>query len=352
MARNKILFYVSILVLLTACVSVRKIEIEVANPPEKSISEDIQSILMINGSLTPDFKNYQRDSLEALLIGKYFVVDTILFDSVAADTALQCAGKYMYESGRFDIVIPVDRNIDHSMMPDNRKRKLTRDEVRQLCLDFNTDAVLVLNNFKESMRSAFWTYYSGVDLEFLEQIYYGKIEVSYFSEWFLLKPGEGGEEQRFVVSDTIYWEMNDYSLQNIYNALPSIKEALIEGGVATGESFAKMISPVWTKDRRFYFLTGNKEADQAIALIKENKWEEAAVIWNRFANNVSPAIRSKIEFNLALAAEMNGDLEKAQEWGTKSLQTRYRKETDYYLRKLSKRIATLNDLKNKKPILP
>ncbi len=347
LARNKILLYVSILVFLSACVSVRKIEIEVANPPEKLIAEDIQSILMINGSLTPDFKNYRSDSLEALFIGKSFAMDTILLDSVAADTALQLAGKYLYESSRFDVVIPVDRNIDHSMMPDNKKRKLTREEVSQLCQDFKTDAVLVLNHFEEKVRSAFGRYYSGIDLEFMDQVYYGKIEVSYFSEWFLLKPGEESKEQRFVVSDTIYWEMNDFSLQDMYNALPSIKEALVEGGGATGERFAKMIGPLWTKDRRFYFLTGNKEADQAVALIKENKWEEASLIWNRFADNASSAFRSKIEFNLALASEMSGDLKKALEWGNKSFQSRYRKETDYYLRKLNKRNAELNDLGKK-----
>lgn len=336
---NRILLYINILFILSACVSVKKIEIEVASPPNKPINDTIQSILLMNGSLTADFKNYDRDSLEAMLVKKDLVLDTILLDSIASDTIMQVAGKLMFESGRFDIVIPVERNIDHTGMPGHSKRKLTPEEVDQLCKDFNTDALLVLDNFSEKIKTTFGLKYApGIygDLDGPQE-FKGEIEISYKSDWFLLLPNQSKHYQRFEINDTIFWEAANPLAQEMYNALPSIKEALLGGGIAVGESFAKQVSPLWRKDVRNYFMTGDKEADTAVPLIEKNKWAEAAEIWTKFLNATSTSMRSKIEHNLALAAEMTGDINKAIEWGIKSYHTKYSKETDQYLRILDKR---------------
>ncbi len=347
---NLLLLHV-ILIIFTACVSVRRIEIKVAETPQLPISDQIQSLLLLNGSLTADFQDYNRDSLEAMLVRNELVMemDSLFLDSVAADTALQSAGKYMFESGRFDIVIPVKRNINHAGLLKGQKLRLTKDDVDQLCREFETDAILILNDFNEKINTGFHVYYEVGDQGLMNalQIYEGKYKVGYSTEWFLLKAGAEGDQQRYVVNDTVYWESSRYSIQEMYDNLPALKEVLIGGGIAAGESMAQLICPNWKSDSRFYFATGNKEADTAIPLIKEDRWEEAASIWKKYSNSNSKNFRSKIEFNLALAAEMTGDLTSALEWGKKSFQSQYRKETDFYLRTLNKRVKSLNEEKSK-----
>ena len=116
--------------------------------------------------------------------------------------------------------------------------------------------------------------------------------------------------------------------------MPKTKEALIGGGIAAGLKMAGYISPKWITRTRYYFITGNNEIDAAIPLIKENKWEEAADIWAKFANVPSKRTRSKVEFNLALASEMNGNLDLAIEWGLKSFKTSYCFAIEEYLKTL------------------
>ena len=59
-------------------------------------------------------------------------------------------------------------------------------------------------------------------------------------------------------------------------------------------------------------------------------------------------IQSKVEFNLALASEMNGDLDLAIEWGLKSFKSRYSKAIEVYLKTLdNKRIAQLKENKKR-----
>ena len=139
------------------------------------------------------------------------------------------------------------------------------------------------------------------------------------------------------MKDTIFWKSESPVIQEMYDALPSVKQALIGGGIAVGESFANQVSPQWNNDIRYYFMTGDKEADAAVPLIEKNKWEEASEIWKKYSNSTSASMRSKIEHNLALAAEMTGNIDLAIEWGLKSYRSKYSKETDRYLRVLDKR---------------
>jgi hypothetical protein len=53
-----------------------------------------------------------------------------------------------------------------------------------------------------------------------------------------------------------------------------------------------------------------------------------------------------VEFNLALASEMSGNLDLAIEWGLKSFKTKYSKAIEVYLKNLdTKRSAKLKESK-------
>jgi hypothetical protein len=104
---------------------------------------------------------------------------------------------------------------------------------------------------------------------------------------------------------------------------------------------ADNISPKWQDENRKYYITGNKEIDTAIPLIKENKWEEAAEIWMKYSSVSSKSLRSKVEFNLALAAEMTGDIDLAIDWAFKSYKTKYSRIADLYLNYLNQRHSSL-----------
>jgi len=129
-------------------------------------------------------------------------------------------------------------------------------------------------------------------------------------------------------------------LEELYSQMPRTKEALIGGGIAAGLKLTGYISPHWVNQTRYYYQTGNKEIDTAIPLIQNNKWEEATAIWTKYASIRSKRIRSKVEYNLALAAEMNDDTDRAIEWGLKSFKTRYSKAIEVYLKALDKKRET------------
>jgi hypothetical protein len=310
-----------------------RIAIQVAVPPKNTISPDIQSIAILNRSMTPGFVNLQNYSIEKSLVTNYRSFENTFYDSIAADTAVMEAARAIFASQRFDVVIPLQMNI---IRDDNDRivAPLDSSEINKLCKEFNVDAVLVLESFSEKLNG---NIYSNETNSF-HYLFNGVIDVTYGLAWRFYSMHQNPPVQSFVVSDAIFWDTGlNRSPREAYGKMVTVKDALIGGGIASGQDIANQICPNWVDDIRYYFVTKNENIDAAIPLIKENKWDEASAIWIKYASESSKTLRCKIEYNLALAAEMNGDINQAIEWGAKSLKTKYIAGTDNYLKYLSLR---------------
>ena len=320
---------------LYSCTSLKTIGIEIAVQPEYTINADIQGIVLLNRSITNHFTNAKADSLEKILIKNKMGMDSVFQDSIASDTALQVAAQDLFKSGRFDVVVPKDRNIFRT---DNEQivNPLDNNFLNEICHDFKVDGVLVLESFVERLSTKYYLKLSDGIIN--DEEYSAATDITYFSDWRLYRPQNLKPVIRFQVGDSIFWKAVSFSLEDLYSQMPRSKNAIIGGGIAAGLKMANYISPKWVTQNRYYFLTGNIDIDAAIPLIKNNKWEEAATIWTKYANEKSKLIRSKVEFNLALTTEMCGDLVLAIEWGLKSFKTRYTKAAEVYLKTLDNRI--------------
>jgi hypothetical protein len=323
------LFSITVIVLFS-CTSLSNIAIQVAIPPKYKISPDIRSIAVLNRSLNADFINFRHDSAENL-INNIKYRQTFL-DSTASDSAVLVAGRAIFESQRFEVVVPLQRNIwridQLSKLP-----PLDTTFISEVCKDFKVDAVLVLERFSEKINGSFY-------MPWRRAI--GQLDLTYDSSWNLYQPGQKSPLLSLVSGDELYWTGGlDNSHKEGYSQLPSIKDALITGGIESGLTIAGQICPNWVDETRYYYSTGDKNIDAAISLIKSNKWEEATELWMKYAEVSSKSLRSMIEYNLALAAEMTGDLDRAIEWGVKSLKTKYSGFTELYLKYLVDRRSAM-----------
>jgi hypothetical protein len=322
----KTFLYSVAVIQLYSCTSLSKIDIQVAVHPKHQVSPEIKSIAVLNGSLNADFINYKKDSAENLL--KNLRPKQNYLDSIASDSAVVVAGRAIFESQRFDVVVPLERNIlrfdTKSKLP-----PLDTNFIGEVCRNFKVDALLVLESFSEGIFGSFSMPWRRV---------IGQLDLTYNSTWSLYRPGKSSPMLNLLSNDVLYWTGGvDNSGKEGYSQLPSIKDALITGGIESGLNVASQICPNWVDESRYYYTTGNKNIDTAIPLIKSNKWDEAEDIWMKYAEVPSNSLRAMIEYNLALAAEMTGDLDKAIEWGVKSLKTKYSGLTELYLKYLGER---------------
>lgn len=318
-------------VLLCSCSSLRDIAIDTSIAPEFPIADDVQSLALLNRSMNAQFSNLTIDSLERLLIRKNLNLDSVYRDSLAADTLLRVAAQTLFDSGRFDVIIPQEYAVYRYDFNDVDK-PLSPNVVNEICETYKVDALLVLEGFAERLVTRYT--FSSFEVS-LSDPYTATSDLSHKSDWRLYRKSQIKAPLRFSVNDSIFWKQSSSALNDLYLRMPKTKEILISGGVDAGLKMANLISPNWSTSKRHYYLTGNGEIDKVESHVKENKWDKAEAIWIKFSTNSSKKIRAKMEYNLALAAEMKGDLDGALEWALKSYQSVYSPKIDEYYKLLT-----------------
>jgi hypothetical protein len=308
------------------------------------LPQAIQSVTLMNRSMTSQFQNFKEDSLQMYYYRNGFQLSKIVLDSMACDTTLKALSGLMFESGRYDVVIPVNRNLERKVSYDMLPDTLNSNQVSEICRNYNTDALIVMERFLTkpmtdiSEETRFDPYAGYV------KSYNATLDLKYDAFFRVYQPGRKALVKEIAVSDTIYWESSDTKLDQLLSKLPTVKKAMINGAIKVALDLDSKISPTWVPEKRGYFLFRPKD-DLGEKYMKENKLDEAARFWGEMEKSTNKNIRSKAEYNLALLNELNGDIDRAIEYGLKSFHTYYRFQTETYLKKLEARRQALQKLR-------
>lgn len=119
-------------------------------------------------------------------------------------------------------------------------------------------------------------------------------------------------------SDTIHWTELTTSPSKAFNLVPPRKDAVLNAADIAGTNTAQFILPHWITIQRMYYFSINKDLNEATQLAEAGKWIEAAKIWKAHIESKNKKTAAKCMFNMAIACEMNDDLDAAIEWVVKS----------------------------------
>ena len=320
------------------------LSIENTQHAPEELTQDIQSLTLMNRSMNDQFQKFNEDTLQMYFYRKGFQLSKIVLDSTACDTTLKALSGLMFESGRYDVVIPVNRNLERKVSYDMLPDTLNSKQVREICRTYNTDALIVMERFltkpmADISEEKHFDPYAGY-----VNSYNATLDLKYDAFFRVYQPGPKALVKEIAISDTIYWESSDTRLDQLFRKLPTVKQAMISGAIKAALDLDSKISPTWMPEKRGYFLFRSKD-DLGQKYVNDNNFDEAARFWGEMAKSTNKNIRSKAEYNLALINELNGDIEKAIEYGLKSFHSCYRFQTETYLKKLEARRQALQKLK-------
>lgn len=326
------------LAVLSSCSSIKHISIELPQKAENALPQNIQSLVLVNRTVDSTYTNLPKDSLQNIFFAQRFDLDTVINDLQAADTLLKVMSDLLFESGRFDIVIPEDRFIPHK-----KNAFLTEpmpwDEAKQLCTDFNTDAVLSVDLLKMHIGTK---YKKERYLNPMENTGYvlsvAKMGIAYDALFRVYDPATEKVLVQELMRDTVIWEDAAGSAHELFKHFTPVKQALSEASIALALDFTEKISPRWIPEERDIFISGSDAMKQAGRLVDSDDWDSAEKIWKNVAeSDASKSIHSKALYNLAIAAELNGDIDSAIKLALKSYETMYQQTTYDYLDRLNRR---------------
>ena len=330
--------FAGILLLASCASSYKTVYVEVAKPSPYLLTNDVVSLTLMNRSMTDEFNNFETDSLQNYFYKRGFDVSAAVLDSSAADTTLKVLAELLFESGRYDVVIPEERNILRTESYFKVLPPLEWDYVSEICDTYETDGLLVLERYMNKIM----TNYLKVPYS---EIHEASIDSKYDAIIRIYNPAKKEIMQQLIVTDTIYWSEADYSQKSLFtNRLLPVKRALIETGIQVALEVDSKLSPQWQTQTRGYFAVKDANSVLLESSIRENNWLAAYNHWeDLLAKTESQSTKSKLEYNLAVASEMLGNFEDAGEWATKSYKTQYRKQTESYLYLLKRRKQTIEE---------
>jgi len=341
--------YVTLLLLAMAiisCVPTRTLLIDIPLPAQQELPSSIQSLTLVSQAINDNYTNVSADSLQSLFYKKNFNLDTVVYDFQMADTTLKALGELLFESGRYDYVIPEDR-FSASSATLGMTNEMPWEKVSWFCETFQTDALLSLDHFKTKVITRYKnkTYFNPFQGGFYSAAT-ASMKIYYEALFRVYEPIEKKVLLRQFISDTLYWEDQDVSTSNLFKRFTSVKDALSETGIVAALELSEKIAARWRPERRKYFTAGKVLFREANQLAEQGEWQTAISKWKEIAENSGSKIRkSKALLNMALGYEMLGDLDRAVYWALESYKTMYRPLTYEYLEILKKRKTELKNTK-------
>jgi hypothetical protein len=322
--------------LMYSCIPTRSIVIDIPKPAAKELPPSVQSLTIVSQAVGDNFTNLHTDSLQKIFYLKRFDLDTIVYDFQMADTTMKALGELLFESGRYDYVIPEDRFLTP---PRERGAELSWEVVAALADTFQTDAVLSLDFLRPRVITDFKneTIYDSYQGGFSTAVN-ASIRIHYEALFRVYFPAEKRILMREFIRDTLIWEDSDYTAGALFERFTPIKQALTETGINIALDLSEQIAVRWRPERRRYFTFGNAEMRKADLAASGGNWVKAVDSWVNIAENArSKSLKSKAELNAALGSEILGNLDVAIEWALKSYNTMYRPLTYEYLEILKRR---------------
>lgn len=311
----------------------QNLTIETARPSQALLPAGINSLTLMNRSISDEFRNFNKDSLQSYFYARGFNANTIVLDSLAADTTLKVLGDLLYSSGRYDVVIPRERNFARDLKFFKIPEELDWNEVKSICEEYRTDALLVMERYYNKLITK-----SNVQpIEENQNLYSALIDSKYDAVVKVYDPYRQKVVRQIVVGDTISWTDSQLSVKELFASLPSVRECLIQTGVQVALDLDSRLSPVWVREKRGFFRIEKGDAARLSRWVSENDWQSAYDYWLPYTRSAKKALRSKAQYNLALASEMLGRIDEAIRRANDSYKTQYHTQTEQYLYKLGKR---------------
>lgn len=342
---KKTLYLAALLVfglMVCSCVQTRTLTVEIPEQAAKNLPDDIQSLTIVNRTVDGKYYDYPADSLQNMFYRKQFELDTVVYDLQAADTMLKVLGDLLFESGRYDIVIPDDRFLE--INGGSTGSTMSWDEVSDLCERFNTNAVLSIDSYKtrivtDARVESFYNPLTGgsfgvtlaqmrVDYEVLIRVY---------------DPASRRVILNEIQNDSLFWADTYSSLQGLVDQFTPVKQALTEASIVVALDLSEKIATNWRAEQRNIFVKGKKEFDTSATMAFGGNWNEAVTVWEQIAeSSKSKTQKSRAEFNIAVACELFGDIDGAIEWALRSYNSMYHPMTYEYLENLQRRKNTID----------
>lgn len=224
--------------------------------------------------------------------------------------------------------------------------------VQDFCDSYQVDAVVVLETFDKSFKTAHTTREEDVKgtngAVSKQTVHYMEAEANVVLGFRMYNRADGAVLDEHKISYSKKWYGRGATKEIAQKYVVAEDYAIPIVCFQAGEEYSERIIPRIVDEDRFY---NKKGKDERIAtgcdLANENKWKDAIDIWINVFESEDKTSKGFAAYNIALGFEVLGNLDDALMYANKSFTDYGDKDAKAYIALLEKRIAERNELQKK-----
>lgn len=315
----------------SAWVTLTLIRPAVINVPQK-----IQTIVVVNRALP---KDERKNVIEEVLTG-----EVMRQDEQAIQQTIDGLVNTIKNAPRFDIKYANEKYIGETsgtVFPD----PLRWEVISKLCTKYEADAVITIETFDSDYiltngsRTVERKDESGKTVPYVEFFIEGVGTVNIGFRMY--DPEMNSIADQYQFSENMRWDGHGNSPTDAALTLLDKIDAINQVSYAAGRSYAMRISPTYYKITRYFYNKPkkNKFLIEGVRKSEVADWEGAIESWlMAIKKGKKDKDKGRAAYNIAVAYEVLGDMDKALEWAAKSYTEYEEKDANDYHRALKARI--------------
>ena len=314
--KTKITLIPILILLLFSCGSTNHMTIRVTKPAPVYIPSDINSVGIINRSL-PSQNNKTLDDIDKILSAEGKDLD-----KDAAKTAVVGLYDELTANNAFSEVKLIEdldvRSPGLGVFP----AAIPWKQIEEICNENNVDAIFALSFYDTDSKISYKidtvriANPLGIKIPALE--HRATISTNIHTGWRIYDPLNKIILDEYLMPNGVKVVGKGINPIKALNAIAGRKEAVLSISNKIGHNYALRIFPYRIRVSRDYYVKGTNNFEIAMRRAQAGDWDGAAELWEKEVNNPDSKIAGRACYNMAIINEINGNLEKAVEWATKS----------------------------------
>ncbi len=311
--KNLILAFIAVSAV--ACGSTSQMSLSVKKPAPVTLPASIQSVAVINRSEAGD----ATKTLNA--IHNVLSLQTGDLQSAGAQASVQGLSDELLKNDRFKEVKKVTDIKLTSFGSGVFPSALSWDSVEKICIQTGTNALFSLELFDTESKVGYGSTPVNVNVPggTLQTVNHQvSMSTNLRTGWRIYDPSSRTILDEYVLGTNIVLEGSGINPAVALSGLSGRKEAVKDAGNKAGAAYAARIIPYWIRVSREYFVRGDDNFKTAQRKAQSGNWDGAGEIWKNETNSTDRTLAGRACYNMAIIAEINGDLDGAIQWAQKS----------------------------------
>ena len=309
------LFFVIIFILI-GCSATSHLTMGVKQPARVPIPSDVVRVGLINRSL-PAEGNTSLDKIDKILS-----LEGLRLDELGAEAALNGLKAELQRSGRFESVTLIDDVQSVRKGLGVFPAQLSWAEIDAICDTHNVDVIFSLEYYDTDATAT----YEQKTIQIANPIgmksdvlgHSVTIKTAMDNGWRVYDPRKKDILDESNYQDNIVSVGEGINPFKAVEAIAGRKESVIQLSNNLGNTYGLNIRSLTRRVTRDYYVKGTNNFELAQRRAQAGDWTGAENLWEQELSNPDLKIAGRAYYNMAIINEINGNLDKAMEYASKS----------------------------------